>query len=61
MKHLWVRGHLWREPPRLEELFGITESGKGLIALFIVALVLAALVLGFIYSTSPGTVRLPMR
>ena len=50
MKRSIVRGHsghTQREPPPLEEIFGITESGRGWIALFVVVLVLALLLLAF--------------
>ena len=60
MKRSIVRGHTWRGPPRLEELFGITESGKGWIALFVVTMVLALLLLAFFYSSSPTMVRVPI-
>ncbi len=56
-----MRRSAWRAPPKLEELIGITESGKGWVALFIVVLVLVALVFGFLYSTSPTTVHVPTR
>ena len=61
MKRSALRGTAWRAPPSFEELFGITESGKGWVAVFIVVLVLAALVLGFFYSTSPTMVHVPTR
>lgn len=53
------RSVAWRKPPSLEELFGISESGKGWIGLFIAGIVLLALVAGFFSSASPTTVHFP--
>jgi len=64
MKAAGRHGLTWREPPKLtlpkiEELFGITEFGKGLIGLVVVGLILVALIAAFVYSASPTTVRIP--
>lgn len=53
--------HSWREPPSFEHLFGISESGKGWIALFVVGIVLVTLVAAFFHSASPTTVHYPIR
>ena len=36
MKRFSARGSFWRGVPSIEDLFGITEAGKGLIALIMV-------------------------
>ena len=59
MKRFAARRSAWRTPPSLEDLFGIREATKGLIALFIVALALAALVAAFVYSSSPARIPFP--
>jgi hypothetical protein len=59
MKRFSARRSVWRAPPKLEELFGVTEAGKGLIAMFMVWLALLALVLAFVYSTNPARIPFP--
>lgn len=59
MKRFFPRGSFWRGLPSIEEVFGVTEAGKGVIAALVVWLALLALILAFVYSTSPARIPFP--
>ena len=61
MKRSSAHGPFRRGLPSIEDVFGVTEAGKGVIAFLMVALALAALVLAFVYSTNPARIPFPTR